>query len=805
MKRWLTLLLAAALVADQTTAPRARAQEEDLDRLFEEDSFDDPAPPFGEPPPPFDPPRGAGFPPPDGNDQPQPPAPPPPPPVQTGGGGFSPPIRLGTRPGSSGPGSNGSPTDARTAPKGDMKARFSKAEIEDITNANFPETIESFDFPNADIKDVIKAISELTGKNFIIESALSGRVTIMAPSKITVAEAYKAFLSSLAGLGYTIVPSGRFLKIKNARAAQRDSIETYSGNYFPNADVLITRIVQLKYTSAEEVNKRLRILPSKDGEMTPYEPTNSLIITDYGSNVDRMMKIITEIDKPGFEETLEVVPIKYAKARDLAEMLNQIINKEPGGAAAGGFRPGVPRFRTRGTPGSSTPEELSLVAPDERTNAIIVLGTKAGIAKVKQVVSKLDYRLDPSESGGVFVYYVKHGEAEKIASVLQGVNQGAGPSSTPGSSPTAPAASAISASRPFTPPGERQAIFGGDVKITADKVTNSLVIIASKQDYDVVRSLLAKIDIPRDQVYVEAIIMEMNTDKLRDWNPAVYTFKKGSNADSSGVGRAGYSRSGTLLNILRPDSDQGAILSFGTGDSVTFKIAGQDVTVPSLVGFINFIQTNTESNILSTPQILALDNEEASIEVGEKYPIAQSSVTGTGIQNNSTTFESAPIKLEITPYISPDSESVRMKIAQTVKQRGESITTAGQSLPTFVERGLKSNIVVNSGDTAVLGGLVRDEEVMSEAKVPVLGDIPVLGWLFKSNRKQRRKLNLVVFLTPKIIRSQEQSQEHLTKKANERIEWLKENFDGRDPYGKKVESLPRAMTPEEGGGRRKRN
>ncbi|MCM2280624.1 MAG: type II secretion system secretin GspD [Bdellovibrionaceae bacterium] len=794
MKRWLSLLLAASLVADQTLTPqRAWAQEEDLDKLFEEDaSMDDPTPPFGEPPPlggpqDFDnPPPGAGFPPSDI----APPAQPPSASAPSGGGGFS-----GGRAG----------TAKVSAPKGDVKERFSKAEIEDITNANFPETIESFDFPNADIKDVIKAISELTGKNFIIDNTISGRVTIMAPSKITVAEAYKAFLSALAGLGFTIVPSGKFLKIKNARAAQRDSIETYSGNYFPNADVLITRIVQLKNTSAEEVNKRLRILPSKDGEMTPYEPTNSLIITDYGSNVDRMMKIIHEIDKPGFEETLEVIPIRYAKARDLADMLNQIINKEPGGASAGGFRAGVPRFRSRGSSTSGAPEELSLVAPDERTNAIIVLGTKAGIDKVKSVVKKLDYRLDPSEAGGVFVYYVKHGEAEKIASVLQGVSQGSGATSTGGATGGASPAGVASATRPFTPPGEKHAIFGGDVKITADKVTNSLVILASKQDYDTVRTLLNKIDIPRDQVYVEAIIMEMSTQKLRDWNPAVYKFEKGTDGYASG--RAGYSRAGTLEKIFNPATDAGAILSFGSSDTMKIKLGTSEFTVPGLAGFLNFLQTNTETNILSTPQILALDNEEASIEAGDSIPIAEATTTQTGGTTAGTRFEKAPIKLELTPFISPDSEAVRMKIVQTVKQQNGVVTSGGQSLPQFVERGLKSNIVVNSGDTAVLGGLVRDSEVISESKVPILGDIPVLGWLFKSSQKRREKANLLIFLTPKIIRNQEQSQEQLTKKANDRIEWLKENFDGRDPYGGKIEKLPRAAAPdaESGTSKRRRN
>ncbi|NQZ00969.1 MAG: hypothetical protein HRT45_09935 [Bdellovibrionales bacterium] len=219
--------------------------------------------------------------------------------------------------------------------------KFSEANPEDITNENFPDLIESFDYPNADIADVIKAIGELTGKNFIVDPQVRGKITIIAPSQITVAEAYRAFLSALAINGLTVVPSGAFLKIKTARNAQRDSIETYSGDYFPNSDQMITRIIKLKYISADEVNKQLRILPSKDGEMVPYPPTNSIIISDYGANIERVMKIINQLDVPGFEEQLEVIRIKYAKAKDIEELLSKIINKGED------TKKGVPRFRRR--------------------------------------------------------------------------------------------------------------------------------------------------------------------------------------------------------------------------------------------------------------------------------------------------------------------------------------------------------------------------------------------------------------------------------------------------------------------------
>lgn len=675
------------------------------------------------------------------------------------------------------------------------------AQIEDMTDDNYPDLVEA-NFPNAEITDVVKAISQLTNKNFIIDPGVRGKITIIAPSKVTVAEAYKAFLAALAVNGFTVVPYGKFLKVKASRNAQRDAIETYTGAYAPTSDIYITRIIHLKHISAEEVNKRLRVLPSKDGEMTPYEPTNSILITDYGANVERMVKIINELDRPGFEEQLAVLPIRHAKAKDLADLINQIINKDPrsntGGAPA--FGAAAPRFRSRGgTAAGGTPEELSLVAPDDRTNALIVVGNKAGIEKVRDLVKKLDYKLDPAEAGGVFVYYVRYGEAEKIATTINGLASSSG-SSSGGSSPlgggmNSPGGGAFGR---VASPLDRQNIFGGDVKITADKNTNSLVITASKQDYETVRSLLSKIDIPRDQVFVETIIMEMNTDKTRSWNPTYYYL----DPSSGGKGRAGFSSSGSLASILNPASDSGAVLGFGSGATFDFTMPGTTSTVkiPSLLAFIKFLQQNTESNVLSTPRIMALDNEEAMIEVGDKVPIATNQTSVGNNVTSSTQFENATIKLTLTPYIRPDSDVVRLKLEQIIRQLSNVVIKAknlADSTQAVSDRSLKTNIVVNSGDTAVLGGLMRDQEDLEETKIPILGDIPVLGWLFKSKTATKKKVNLVIFITPKIIRGVKDSQKLLSEKANERIDWLKRNFDGRDPYGKAMDRLPRASKAED--------
>ncbi|MCB0392552.1 MAG: type II secretion system protein GspD, partial [Bdellovibrionales bacterium] len=275
--------------------------------------------------------------------------------------------------------------------KNDKKLKFSEANPEDITNENFPDLVESFDYPNADISEIVKAISKLTGKNFILDSNVRGKITIIAPSQITVAEAYRAFLSALAMNGLTIVPSGNFLKIRQARAAQRDSLETYTGEYFPNTDQIITRIIKLKYISAEEVYKNLRILNSKDGESHAYGPTNSLIITDYGSHIERVVNILKYLDVSGFEEKLAVIRIKFAKAKDIADLINKIINKDTGSQS------NVPRFRRttqKDTSGGGS-ESYSLVVADDRTNSVIVVGNDAGIRKIRKLVSQLDFRLRP--------------------------------------------------------------------------------------------------------------------------------------------------------------------------------------------------------------------------------------------------------------------------------------------------------------------------------------------------------------------------------------------------------------------------
>lgn len=684
------------------------------------------------------------------------------------------------------------PTSQKPLADQNSKMKFADAGIEDITNKNFPDLIESFDYPNAEITDVIRAISKLTGKNFIVDPQVRGKITIMAPSQISVAEAWKAFLSALAINGYTVVPSGQFLKIKPARDAQRDSIETYSGAYFPSSDQFITRIVKLKYISADEVNRNLRALSSKYGEMQPYPATNSVIISDYGSNIERIMSILNELDQPGFEERLEVIPIRHAKAKNLADLISQIINKDDGkGGGAGGFSP-ANRFRsstlqTGGSGKGNVNESLSMVAPDERTNAIIVVGNDAGVQKIKDLVKKLDYAIDPAENGGVFVYYVKHGEAKTISQTLSGIAQ----ESEKARQETEGAAGGTGTANRFVPPAVQKAnnaIFGGDVKITADENTNSLIITASKQDYNVVVSLLEKLDIAKDQVFVEAYIVEMRNNGENRFNISAMTFDKSSN----GLGRAGFV-TGSLSEIVNPSQDKGAILSFGQGDTVDVNIGSAVVKVPNLLAFMKLLTTHTDSNILSTPQVIALDNEDAEIEVGREVPYATTTMNNIGVQGG-VQFKKVSIKLKIKPYISPDTDVVRLNVDQQV-QDFDLRQILGNDAPEVNQKSVKTNIVLSSGDTAVLGGLVQDNETITETKVPFLGDIPILGWLFKGRTQTKTKSNLLIFLTPKIIRNPIDQKQLLTKKLDQRVDFIRRHGTGRDPHGKLFSEI-RSSRPE---------
>ena len=405
-----------------------------------------------------------------------------------------------------------------SAPKGKTTSvTFDKALPEDISNENFPDKIESFDFPNASLLDLVKAIGKLTGINFIVDPTLQGKkVSIIAPSSITVAEAYKAFLSALAANGYTVIKSGAFWKIESTENAHKDNTEVYSGDYFPNTDQLITRIIKLQYINAKDFTNSIKWLLSQDNKISTHESSNSIILSDYGSVIERIMKIIYKMDVPGSEEGIQIIPIEHASAENLAVMLGQLLSVKTKSSRSSFISGSNRKTRVNLSPsvkGRGGILKISSIIPDPRTNSLVVSANKEGLKRVRELVRKLDTFVDASRTGGVYVYNVLYGTAEEIYNTLMGIK----PSSSTekkanfGQGFSSGLSRGFSRSRSRSSSSSKSPLFQ-NVTLLADINTNSLIISAkNKYDYERVEAVLKKIDVPRDQVFIQAIIVEMST------------------------------------------------------------------------------------------------------------------------------------------------------------------------------------------------------------------------------------------------------------------------------------------------------
>ena len=685
--------------------------------------------------------------------------------------------------------------------RGRSTKNFHLAEPEDITNQNFPDLIDSFDYPKVGIQELVRTISKMTGKNFILSPDVKGDISIITPSQITVAEAYQAFLAALASRGFTVVKSGKFLKVIRSSDATKHAIETYSGEYFPNTEQVITKIIKLKFIDATQTANVLKgSATSKSQRIQVYEPTNSLIVTDYGTSIERLTQIIKALDVKGFAEKMVVIKIKYAKAKELANLLMQIIEKQSGGSTSSTSRYRRSSFRLRGNRNnqSSKKTKLSVVIPDERTNSLIVVGNSSGIQEIRELVGKLDFSINPEDSGGLYVYYVRYGDAESIAKTLNQLAKEKKQKETKKEPPRR------SFDEDFYRRRDEQSqssnFLSENVSIIAEPKTNSLIISASRQDYKTVKSLLEKLDIPRDQVFVKMVIMELASSKTVNWELSYYKFIPGTN----GFGRIGVSTS-SLEDFLAITRDRGGTIGFGFGEDVELKLGtpGNSVTekVNSVSGFVKFLKKNAGGNILSNPNIMALDNEEAYISVGANLPVETTSSTNVGNQS-SIRQQKVELSLKLTPRISPKKDKVKIVLDQKIDQVSEdqslvqsAVQNRGGVLTT--SRNLKTTILVNNKETAVLGGLMRDKLEKNEGKVPILGDLPLVGWLFKSYKKRREKTHLVMFITPQVIQTHQEHKHIFTETIGERLDFIEKNFGGSDPHKEALSKLSTPSDPKE--------
>lgn len=513
----------------------------------------------------------------------------------------------------------------------------------------------TLNFTNIDIAALIKVMSEFTRKNFILDEKVTGKVTLMTPTRVAPDEAYQVFLSALEIKGFTAVEDGKIIRIIPTSAARQSGIKVVEGDGMQGQGY-VTKLIRMSYVNPQELVKTLTPLISKDGTLIAYAATNSLIITDSVHAIRKIEKLVEAMDVP-----------------------------------------------------------------------------------------------TPTGKGRINVYPLRHANAEEIAKVMQALVARL----------PVPAAGASAAAGPAT-------ILEGAVTITADKLTNALIIIASPIDYETMKDVIQKLDIPRRQVYVEAAIIEMGLSKSRElgFEFQATNMSKLNNGQTNVVGGTNF---GGIGPAMTGDVSGFSGLAVGAVKG-TFTWNGREFL--NIGALLRALQTDANVNILSTPNILTSDNQKAEIMVGENVPFktGQSQSAATGGSSILTTIErkDVGISLKITPQITSE-DNVRLEIYQEISNVVESAAATTSDGPTTSKRSASTTVVIKDRDTMVIGGLIRDNVTSGESKVPLLGDIPILGWLFKYKTTKVEKVNLMIFITPYIINN-EQDAETITKRKTDALE-----------------------------------
>ena len=589
------------------------------------------------------------------------------------------------------------------------------------------ERFISIDFNDVDLSVFIKFISELTSKNFVVDQRVKGKVTIISPSKISVKEAYKVFESVLEVHGYTTVEAGQVIKIVPSPDARSKNIETRLKEEAASpADRVVTQLIPLKFANSTEIKKLFAPLISKSSVILAYPPTNMLIVTDVYSNIKRLLRILKAIDITGMGEELSVIPLEYADSTKFVKILDSV-------------------FKTKTRPkaqGSAT--AIKFVA-DERTNTIIVLASEVETTKIKRLIHLLD-RKTPRGKEKIRVYYLENANAEDLAKVLQEL-------------PT---------KKGGTSEGRKTTFVSETAKITADKATNSLIIMAGKEDYLVLEDIIHKLDVPRSMVYIESLIMEVNVEK--DFNLGVEWIAGGKTSiddKETAVGGSFRTTGGVLPSPLTLP-EQGFSLGIFS-EAVT--VAG--ITFPNLGAVVRAFKKDKDVHILSTPQILTTDNEEATITVGKNVPYqTRAGTSEADVDYSYYEYKDVGITLKITPQISKD-RMVRLNISLESTKLDELASIIENDRPTTLKRTIDNTVIVKDKSTVVIGGLIDDSFSKTEYKVPCLGDIPLLNFLFKSTSKAGDKTNLFVFIVPHVIENPAEA-EGIYQKKKDQIDQIRE-------------------------------
>ncbi len=564
---------------------------------------------------------------------------------------------------------------------------------------------------DADIRALISTVSKFTGKNFIIDPRVKAKVTVISANTLTPEEVYEVFLSVLQVHGYAAVPTGSVIKIVPEVNAKQGPLplSTTKGDYA--ADELITKIIRLDHVPASQLVPILRPLVPQQGHLAAYNPTNTLIITDHAGNIKRLLSIIRGVDRPDSDE-MEIIPLKHASASELVRILNSL---NTGGTA------------------KDASKKVKLAA-DDRTNSILVTGARASRLKIRATIGYLDTPLEDG-GGNTHVIYLKYAKAENLVKILTGLkDQGAKTGGTGGVRGKKAPVKVTSGS-----------VISQNAIIQGDEETNALIITADTNTVKNLKAVIRQLDIRRAQVLIEAIIAEITLVKEKALGVGLVADGTGSTNPAAISNFAGIDD--VLLSIIGGT----AITSVPAGLSIGL---GGTTSSGSRYGLLlTALQNDTNTNILSTPNITTLDNEEAELIVGQNIPFVTGSFTGTGSNNPSNPFQTIErqdvgLTLKVTPQIN-EGDTVQM----VIEQETSSVIPGTEEIGIATrKRSIKTTVLVDDGGILVLGGLIQDEVSDSESKVPLLGDIPIIGFLFRSQKTTKTKANLMVFLRPSILR-----------------------------------------------------
>ncbi len=676
-----------------------------------------------------------------------------------------------------------------------------------------PNAKVSVDFVDADINEIIKYMAEITGRNFILGDKLSGNITIISHQQVTVAEAYEAFLSALEVAGYTTVTVGKATKVVKSGEASKTPLRVYHGENIPYTDNFVTQIINLENVSVKDISSVVKDLLSGNGRVIAYSPTNTMIITDAATNIRRVYGIVNELDVASPKSTIEIVTLRYAEATDVETILEEVYavegstssgNDEAQSAAA--RRRARRNSRNKGRDKSSGSSEasatnvgegsyISKIISDERTNSLIIQANTEAMEDIMELVAKLDVDVDPSSRSQIHVIYLEHAKAEDVAQVLSNLANSSSQSSSSSRTGRSSSRDRRDDRRPGVRPGDAGkageeggstgavAAFDSGMRVASDENTNSLVIIASPEDFRIIKQVVDKLDIRRKQVFVEVVILELASEDTFDFGLGYHT---GSMGDDGKYGVYSAQLNGSSLGL---STDALSGLAMGIfGESISLSLsdgAGGTIEypVPAFGVALNAIQADSRFNIISTPNVLTMDNEEAQFIVGRNIPFPVS--TGRDSNNNpivSYQREDVATTLKVTPQIN-ESNFVTLEVYQEVQEieedsQGLDVNSAG-----FItsKRSAETTVLVRDNQTVVLGGLIGTTDTEVESKIPLLGDLPLIGVIFRGRRTVSRKTNLLIFLTPHVIDGPEDLEEVYRVKVAQRNEFV------RRFYGKSAE------------------